>query len=80
MKIQSRALSKHEPQHEMDAINYNYSMKNIPIPTDDQYLFKLIQMTEQFIKRLRWKAFFFLQKDNESDKSNKETYKFKTRD
>ena len=34
-------------------------MKNIPIPKDNAYLKCLIDKTEHFIKRMRWKAFFY---------------------
>ena len=34
-------------------------MKNIPIPKDNAYLKCLIDKTEHFIKRIRWKAFFY---------------------
>ena len=44
----------------MNAIKYEYSVKTIPIPPNDLYLYKLIQKTEEFIKNLRWKAIFFL--------------------
>ena len=41
-------------------VNLPYSRKNIPIPAADEYRRKLIEMTESVIKRMRWKAFFFL--------------------
>ena len=41
-------------------INFNYSMKNIPIPSRDEYLMQLIYSTEKFVRNLRWKCFFFL--------------------
>ena len=41
-------------------LNLNYSMKNIPIPSRDEYLMQLIYSTEKFIRNLRWRAFFFL--------------------
>lgn len=35
-------------------------MKNIPIPTPDAYRRKLVEKTESFVSRIRWKAHFFL--------------------
>ena len=43
----------------MDKVNFNYSLKNIPLPIKDTYRKKLIQKVESFIERIRWKAFFF---------------------
>ena len=51
----------------------NYSLKDIPILFQNNYLKALIQKTESFLKRLRWKAFFF---DNHDSRNDKETYSF----
>ena len=40
--------------------HFNYSQKNIPVPNRDSYIKLLIAKTGDFIERLRWKAFFFL--------------------
>lgn len=61
----------------MDRINYGYSTKNITIPPRNEYLKRLIEKTELFVKRIRWKAFFFLHPENYE--TSKETYGFKTR-
>ena len=50
----------------MEKVYFNYSMKNIPIPTKNPYLKNLIFKLESFIKRIRWKAYFF-EKPNEID-------------
>ena len=34
-------------------------MKNIPIPQNSAYIKCLIDKTANFIRRMRWKAFFF---------------------
>ena len=60
----------------MDKFTLSYSEKNIPVPQDSTYMLNLIQRVHDFIKRLRWKAFFFLRKDD--NKQNKETYGFKS--
>ena len=38
---------------------FQHSLKNIPIPTIDNYLRLTITKTEEFIQRLRWKTLFF---------------------
>ena len=60
----------------MEKFNMNYSDKNIPIPTKQNYKIQLISKTEKFIKRIRWKALQFLGKLESTDKL---TYGFKTR-
>ena len=61
----------------MEKIQFNYSLKNIPIPSRRIYLQSLLDKLDSFIKRLRWKAFFF-DTDNQNKKNNKPTYGFKT--
>ena len=55
----------------MERTRFHYSMKNIPIPPRNSYLKKLIEKTENLIKRMRWKAFFF-ERNKEKDKDNKD--------
>ena len=63
-----------------------YSMKNIPIPSEKEYMKKLISQMEKIVKNMRWKALFFL-KDDKKYKSlienieffeKEETYDFKS--
>ena len=50
----------------MERINFNYSLKNIPLPNKKAYLKTMISKLESLIKRMRWKAFFYEQgKTNE---------------
>ena len=64
--------------------NFDFSLKNIPIPNGEQYMKTLIHKTKSFITRLRWKALFFLKKDEETDdddseeESGRETFGFKS--
>ena len=60
----------------MEEFNMNYSDKNIPIPSQQDYKLHLISKTEKFIKRIRWKALEFLGK---LDSTEKETYGFRSR-
>ena len=58
----------------------NYSLKNIPIPSNRLYLKKLIEMTESVLKRMRWRAFFFLRSDDEEvEQEEEEHYGFNSR-
>ena len=45
----------------MEKLDINYSLKNIPIPPNESYLIKLVEKTESVVKRMRWRAHFFLQ-------------------
>ena len=47
----------------MEQVNFNYSLKNIPLPNKDTYWKNLIHKLETFIKRIRRKAFFFENKN-----------------
>ena len=38
----------------------DYSLKNIPIPSSDNYVRNLIEKSRKRTKRMRWKAHFFL--------------------
>ena len=44
----------------MRKFRLEYSLKNIPIPSRDNYLRNLIEKMESVLKRMRWKAHFFL--------------------
>ena len=47
-------------------------MKNIPIPSKNDYLKRMIEQLEKFIRRCRWKAYFFeknMEKDVDEGKS-----------
>ena len=67
----------------MNRQNLNYSMKNIPIPNNNSYKLLLIEKIEAFIKRMRWKAHFYisdLENDTKNDeKVKKKTFGFKTK-
>ena len=55
----------------MEVKNLGYSLKNIPIPTQQHYLKSMIDKVESFITRLRWNAYFFEKTDQRN--SNKST-------
>jgi hypothetical protein len=56
----------------MEATQFDYSTKNIPVPSEKDYSKKLIEKREQLCKRMRWKAHFYLNPQNEH--KTKETY------
>ena len=60
----------------MEKVNLGYSTKNIPLPAKKEYLKRFIEKTEQFIRRLRWKAYYFL---NGTESTANESYGFKSR-
>ena len=57
-------------------VSFNYSTKNIPVASKKEYIRQLIDKTEQFLCRMRWKAYHFL---NPNQQSGKENFGFKTR-
>ena len=75
MIFSSRALCKFS-QNNIEEFNMNYSDKNIPISSQQDYKVYLISETEKFIKKIRWKALEFLGK---LDSTEKETYGFKSK-
>ena len=56
---------------DIEATSFDYSTKNIPIPSEKKYSKK------EFCKRIRWRAYFFL--NPESASNNKETFGFKSK-
>ena len=63
----------------MMMLDLPYSWKNIPIPSHDAYRKKLIEMVESLIKRMRWKAFFFLRGDKDLKQDCDEKFGLKSR-
>ena len=56
----------------MEKVNLGYS----PLPAKNEYLKRIIEKTEHFIRRLRWKAYYFL---NGTESTANESYGFKSR-
>ena len=59
-----------------EKIDIDYSTKNIPIPSKDEYGTQLVSEIEYVVKRMRWKALEYLGKLNNS---TKESYGLKSR-
>ena len=62
----------------MERVSFNYSMKNIPIPSKNTYLKNLIFKLESFIKRIRWKAYFFDKSNEINDAATVNNFGFKS--
>ena len=54
----------------MRQFRFDYSLKNIPIPSRDNYLRNLIEKVESVLKRMRWKAHFFLKGEKSQETTN----------
>ena len=59
------------PKPRMQRIRFNYSLKNIGLPTHDQYRRAIINKTEDVIQRMRWRAFFYLNGDTNTQSQTK---------
>ena len=46
----------------MEKLQFDYSYKNIPIPSERNYKLQLMEKIELVIKRMRWKAHFYNEK------------------
>ena len=53
----------------MEKVNFGYSLENIPAPYEKTYKLQLIEKIELFIKKLRWKAIFFINSSKETSES-----------
>ena len=54
----------------MNTRNINYSLKNIPVPSQSAYLKCLVDKVESFVKRLRWRVFWYERKLQASENDN----------
>ena len=59
----------------MEQFNFNYSLKNIPIPSQREYLTELTYSTEKFYRNFKFKVWHFL---NPSASDVKEKFGFKS--
>ena len=65
------------PRITMDKINFGRSVKKIPILSNKEYLKRLIDATEKLIKRMRWRAHYFLHPPSLREKQ--ETFGFNSK-
>ena len=61
----------------MEKISFNYSLKNIPLRDKSSYTLKLMKKIESVIKRMQWKAYFYLNKETQ-EKQQKNTFGLKS--
>ena len=61
----------------MEATRFDHSTRNIPLPSENDYKRTLIEKTEMLRRRMRWKAFFFL--NPTADGRHKETFGFSSK-
>ena len=54
----------------MNSIDFGYSLKNILLSSMDSYKYTLIEKTEQVLKMMKWKEFFY-DRDNTNKYNNK---------
>ena len=62
----------------MEKLNYDYSLKNIQIPSKTSYNLKLIEKIKSVIKQMRWKVYFLLN-EGKCRSDNKNTFGFRSR-
>ena len=62
----------------MKKVNFDYSLKNIPTPGNNEYLRILIDKTESFFQRLRWRVYHFEKGHDDEIEIEKNYYGFKT--
>ena len=62
----------------MDVYTPEYSLKNIPYPSLHVFQLALTEKIVDFVKRLRWKAFFYLDSCEDNDYDKKEVYNLKS--
>ena len=57
-----------EQEHlDLQETDFGYSLKNILAPTQKEYIFALLGQVQSFMTRLRWKAFFILNPEEDSE-------------
>jgi hypothetical protein len=60
----------------MERVHYDYSLKSIPRCKPDQYLKSLLNRTQHFLRRLRWRCHFFLLDNSEQQQPIKDNFGF----
>ena len=63
--------------YNIEAKNFGYSLKNIPIATKQHYLTSMIDKVESLITRLTWKTYFF-EKLDQRNSNNSTNFGFKS--
>ena len=62
----------------MEKSEIKYSLKNNPILSKESYKLNVINKIKNFVKRMRWRAFYYLNQQK-CENEGKETFGFKSR-
>ena len=62
----------------VDKLQFNHSLKNIPLHSYRAVLRSTLEETELLIKRMRWRAFWYDRRNEETELNDTEYYGFKT--
>ena len=62
----------------IEKLDINYSLKNIPIPSNESHLIKLIEKIGGVVKRMRWRTHSLFQEKRETDIRG-EDFRFKSK-
>ena len=64
----------------MNRFSLGYSPKNVPVPSEKEYTLTLLEKTEELFKRMRWKAFFYNNRnETQQDYQTAKTYGLRTK-
>ena len=58
--------------------NFNFSVKNIPIPSQNAYKKRLLEMTESLLRRMRMKAYFYNKESSDQRSQPVSNFGFKS--
>ena len=62
----------------MQLVNFDYSLKNIPISSNQSYLKSIFDKIESLIRRMRWKVHFYDSNNTENKNSPNFNFEFKS--
>ena len=62
----------------MDKLRFDHSLKNIPLHSNKAIVTSTLEEAELLIKRMRWRAFWYDRRDEETGSNSTEHYGFKT--
>ena len=60
----------------MQLLEFDYSLKNIPVCSNSEYILLFVARVSQFLRNFRWRAWHFL--NPEPQPSEKECFGFKS--
>ena len=60
----------------MQKLNFGYSLKKIPTPDEKSYKLRLLEKIEIFIKKMRWRTIFFINKNKKATEDHKQGFSY----